>query len=295
MAGLDRDGGVADKKVSGVSTVLPTKPSLYRRSRMVLLRSVKSGLQSARSLFASPFDHPVFVFGNQKSGTTAIAALLSRATGLSVTLDFPGAREPHLSRLLRGELSIERFVAANGYPLSKAIVKEPSLTLVADKFMEYFGSSKAVFILRDPRTNIRSLLARLSIPGDLDTLSLQDVWLPNATWRSIVEGRDLGSGYTHYIDVLADRWNAMAAIYLKHPDKYVLLRYEDFLEDKVAAINSLASSLNLEIITDITPFVDVQYQVVSDKRVGVRAFFGERNFSRIDTICSKYMDPLQYE
>ena len=199
-----------------------------------------------------------------------------------------------MGRLLRSELSIERFVAANSYPLSKAIVKEPNLTFVADELMNYFSSSKAVFVVRDPRTNIRSLLSRLSIPGDLDALSLGDAWLPNTTWRSILEGRDLESGYTHYIDVLAHRWNVAAAIYFKHPHKYVLLRYEDFLQDKVASISALASSLDCPIIEDITPYVDIQYQSASDKRTGTQAFFGERNLSRISTVCSKYLDRLQY-
>ena len=34
---------------------------------------------------------PIFLLGNQKSGTTAIAALLAEATDLSVTLDFTRA------------------------------------------------------------------------------------------------------------------------------------------------------------------------------------------------------------
>jgi hypothetical protein len=237
----------------------------------------------------------VFVFGNQKSGTTAIAALLSRAAGLPVTLDFYGAREPHLGRLLRGELSVDRFVTANRYPLSKAIVKEPNLTFVADKLMEHFESSKAVFVVRDPRENIKSLLARLSIPGHLDGLSLSDTWLPNTTWRSILEGRDLGSGYTHYIDVLAHRWSAAAAVYFANPDKYVLLRYEDFLLNKVESIYSLAFSLSLVVTGEIAPYVDVQYQVASDKRVDANAFFGGKNLSRINTLCSEYMHLLQYK
>jgi hypothetical protein len=245
-------------------------------------------------VLASPADAPIFVFGNQKSGTTAVAALLARATGLSVKLDFHGAREPHIGRLLRSELSIERFVAANSYPLSKAIVKEPNLTFVADELMNYFSSSKAVFIVRDPRTNIKSLLARLSLPGDLDALSVGDTWLPNTTWRSILEGRDLKSGYTHYIDVLAHRWNVATAVYLKHPQKYVLLRYEDFLQSKVASINSLASSLGCPVIDDITPYVDVQYQGASDKSTSIQEFFGARNLSRITEICYEYMNILEY-
>jgi hypothetical protein len=277
-----------------VSTALAAKPSLYRRSRTALVNYLMSGVETTRSLFASPVHQPVFVFGNQKSGTTAIAALLSRAAGVSVTLDFYGAREPHLGRLLRGELSIDRFVTANRYPLSKAIVKEPNLTFVADKLMEHFGSSKAVFVVRDPRENIKSLLARLSIPGHLDGLSLSDTWLPNTTWRSILEGRDLGSGYTHYIDVLAHRWNAAAAVYFAHPQKYVLLRYEDFLNDKVESIHSLARSMALAVRRDITPYVDMQYQVASDKRVSVSTFFGARNLSRIVTKCYTYMRLLQY-
>ncbi len=254
-----------------------------------------SAVESVRSLFASPVAEPVFVFGNQKSGTTAIAALLSRATGLAATLDFHGAREPHLGRLLRGELSIDRFVASNSYPLSKAIIKEPNLTFVADKLMDHFACNKAVFVVRDPRANIRSSLARLSIPGDLDWLSLGDAWLPNPTWHAILEGRDLDSDYTHYVDVLAHRWNAAAAVYFRNPHRYVLIRYEDFLQDKVQSVHSIACALNLPVVRDIAPYVNVQYQVVSDKSVSIDAFFGGRNLSRINTICSRYMNMLRYD
>jgi Sulfotransferase family len=260
-----------------------------------VVRSAKLLVESAGSLFASPVDEPIFVLGNQKSGTTAIAALLSRATGLSMKLDFLGAREPHLSRLLGNELSIDRFVAANKYTLSHAIVKEPNLTFVADRLMEYFGCSKAVFIVRDPRTNIKSLLSRLSIPGNLDALPLGDIWLPNPTWRSILEGHDLDSRHDHYIDIQAHRWSAAVAIFYRRPHRFVLLRYEDFLRNKAESINSLASSLNLEIIEDVAPYVDVQYQRASDKRISVPAFFGEQNLSRINTICAEYMNLLQYQ
>ena len=199
-----------------------------------------------------------------------------------------------MGRLLRRELSIEEFVAANSYPLSKAIVKEPNLTFVAEELLNHFSSSKAVFIVRDPRTNIKSLLARLSLPGDLDALSLGDTWLPNRTWRSILEGRDLECRYTHYIDVLAHRWNVATTVYLKHPQKYILLRYEEFLQNKVSSVHSLAHSLEYPVIGDITPYVDVQYQGASDKSTSIQVFFGERNLSRITAICSEYMDRLEY-
>ena len=154
-----------------------------------------------------------------------------------------------------------------------------------------------MFIVRDPRTNIKSLLNRLLIPGDLDALSLDNTWIPNATWRSILEGRYLESGYTHYIDVLAHRWNAAVLVYLRHVNWYFLLRYEDFLQNKVETVNSLASSLGRQVIQDITPNVHVRYRYhASDyKRTSTCAFFGERNLSRINAICSEYMKLLRYK
>ena len=86
----------------------------------------------------------------------------------------------------------------------------------------------------------------------------------------------------------------MASIYFEHQCKFILLRYEDFLEDKVGSIRFIAMSCNHKVINDITPYVDVQYQAASDKRVDIRTFFGERNLSKIDTICAEYKGLLYY-
>jgi len=110
----------------------------------------------------------MFVFGNQKSGTTAIASLLAAATAKTVTLDFAGAEVPYATALLGGGIPIAEFVRRNSWAFSAQVIKEPTLTFVAPALMDHFGVARAAFIVRNPYDNIRSMLVRQKLRGDLE-------------------------------------------------------------------------------------------------------------------------------
>jgi hypothetical protein len=65
-----------------------------------------------------------------------------------------------------GTLSFERYVRMNRWEFSHAVVKEPNLTLLCPQLAEAFPGSPVIFIMRDPREHIRSLLNNLRIAGD---------------------------------------------------------------------------------------------------------------------------------
>jgi len=240
-------------------------------------------------------EHPVFVLGNQKSGTTAIAALLAERVGASVTLDIlQGLMEPVESRLHAEAIPFAEFLRNNEDALSRDIVKEPRLTFLYDELAESFPESKFVFIVRDPRDNLRSILNRLVIPGHLRQLEMRHLEGVDPVWMRVLDGRWLGLEGDNYIEMLAARWNRAAEIYLAHSDRIALVRYEDFLEDKIGEITRLATRLGFEPIHDIADRIDVQYQPRGDREVSWPAFFGPENLARIERTCGDVMERFGY-
>ena len=244
---------------------------------------------------------PVIVLGHQKSGTSVVAALLGEATGKSVTIDIvpkksgivPFFRED----LFKIDFVLRDFILANPLYFATDIIKEPDLTFHYEGLANYFPQAKFVYVIRDPRQTIRSILNRLELPGDVQTLnashrkSLRQLKL----WEPIIEGNfPLVSGET-YIENLAFRWNLAAEIYLQHSDNMKLIRYEDFKENKVDTIVRLARQTELKPITDISDKVNEQYQPRGDSEVPLIDFFGADNLNRIEAICSDRMQHFGYE
>ena len=236
-----------------------------------------------RAMTAAPHPKPLFVFGNQKSGTTAVAGLLAAATGQTVTLDFAGATEPFIGRLLRGQTPVGEFVRVNAWAFSTEIVKEPSLTFAAVPLMEHFGVKRAAFVIRDPHDNIRSILDRLKLAGDLERLDVDSV-KANRTWRSLLAGHDLGLPRDHYVATLARRWLRAVEVFNGARGNFELIRYGDFRNDRTASIATLARSLDLDPRHDIAQLAQRPFQRAGRPREAVE-FFGKDNLARIDEIC----------
>jgi hypothetical protein len=258
-----------------------------------LRHALAGNLPEARRLWR-PQAHPdpLFVLGNQKSGTTAIAALLASAGGLTRTLDLAGFSVEEQDQLHDGSLGMRAFVRRHPYPFSSQLVKEPALTFLFDSLIEIFPCRRAVFIVRDPRDNIRSILDRTGLPGDLSTTpSLDD--LP-AGWRRIVDNRWLGLESEHYIESLAERWNLAMDIYHRHAGRLLLVRYEDFLADKRGCIEALAHRADLRVVHDVSEEVDLPYQPPGDASASWLDGFGRRNLERIERICGERMHRFGY-
>lgn len=238
---------------------------------------------------------PILVTGNQKSGTTAIAALLAEMTGASVSLDLKKEMpSPTFHRVRSGDLSIDAFVRRNRLDFSRHIIKEPNFVVLYDALLHRFPESTWVFIVRDPRDNIRSILNRLRLPGNLHDLDRPYCGLFQQAWNLYLDGRWLGIENGNYIDVLASRWKLAADLYLQHRRTMILVRYEDFEKAKIEQIENLAHRLGLEPRHDITDHLDVAYQPPGDRTVAWREFFGADNLSRIERACRPAMEQLGY-
>src|SRR5687767_13848854 len=85
--------------------------------------------------------NPVIVLGNHKSGTTAIAALLAKSTGLRLTYDvfYFVPRQPGVS--------LRDYAHANKRWFSAPINKAPEFTFMVPEVMELLPDAKYVFVM----------------------------------------------------------------------------------------------------------------------------------------------------
>lgn len=248
-----------------------------------------------KNLFATVNRTPIIVLGNQKSGTSAIAHLLADFGGLSKTIDIPVLWDSTVIDIIKGHIEFSQIVNHHKFYFSKELIKEPNMTFFTQQVIEVFPESKYIFVVRDPRDNIRSLLNRIKIPGhlkEIDKLLLQGVregykLILNAKKWEIDQGEN-------YIGVLSHRWNRAVDNYLLCKDRMTLVKYEDFLADKYQFIASLAGRLGIQQKMDITDRLDIQYQPRGIHNISWEEFFGPENLACIERICGNRMREFGY-
>lgn len=252
--------------------------------------------RAAQGLVARPNPAPIFILGHQKSGTSAVAGLLGELTGCSVTIDLLNEdRWPTYAKVACGEMPFERFVRRNRLDLSREIVKEPNLTFFYPHLAERFPDARFAMVVRDPRTNAKSVLDRLGLPGDRDSIPKAQVRALRRGWNLMFDPSWLGLEPGNYVELLAHRWNLCADVYLDRPEAMRLVRYEDFRAAKLETLESLATDLGLERRHDIRARLDRQFQPAGNRAVSVEQFFGADNLARIENACKERMRRLGYE
>ena len=244
--------------------------------------------------FATPNENAIIVLGNSKSGTTVIAALLAEYGDLSVTLDFwPRLRRPEtLAAIHDGALPFHQFVRRFRADFSRDVVKDPHLTFLYPQLAERFPGARFVMVLRDPRDNIRSILNRLELPGDLDELDPDAYRRMRPLWEAILKSPWLDAE-GNYVERLADRWALGARVYLDHSHAIELIRFEDFVADKQGAITDLAARLDVPKSGRIEDKLETRYQPPGDRTVTWRDFFGA-NLPAIEARCAVEARALGY-
>lgn len=250
--------------------------------------------------FAKIEKDPIIVLGHQKAGTSAIAVLLAKATGVSATIDmFQPNRASLRFEVFDGEIPLSEFIQKNRLYFSTKIIKEPNLTFLYDELLETFPRAKFVFVVRDPRDNIRSILNRLKIAGDRETLDAKEIRFLSdeymSIWQAIIDGRMPKTRGDTYIEKLAHRWVVSAQEYRQHRNNMVLVKYEDFLLDKQSKIAETADKVGLPVKFDITDDLETNFQPPGNRNVKWHTFFGDQNLSRIEAITHQEMIHFGYE
>lgn len=268
----------------------------------VLRRSGRRVRQFCRHTSARVHPRPVLIGGNQKSGTTVIGALLAKATGQRFSND-PLCRVAQLdghasvvADLFARRQSIEEIVRRYPAYFAAPVIKDPNFSFLYPELERRYPDSPRVFIVRDPRQNLRSILNRLHIDGHLHELGPQQWRALEATpgWRAILTGEGLGIAQGNHLARLAQRWNLAVERYWERRASILLVRYEDFLADKHGCIAELAKALGLAVVADIRGDQDRQFQPRGDRSVSMAEFFGEENLAAIESICAPAMARFGY-
>lgn len=249
-----------------------------------------------RNVPSAPKRSPrIIVLGNHKSGTTAIGKLLAELGGLSSTIDFPRSRRREGYRLARGRLSINRVYARNEDLFSADLVKIPALTFAEPEIADFFAESKFVFVVRDPRDNIRSILNRRGISGRAKKLSYTKRLSQRLKGSPSFEASAWGGSSSGIVGALAQRWCRAVELYEQIQNRATLVRYEDFKADKQGVLTDLAETLGVERSGDVSGRLHHQFQPAGDNSASLVEFFGEANLAEIERICGPIMQRYGYK
>jgi len=236
--------------------------------------------------------HAIHVFGCQKSGTSAVAQLTAMAGGLSATVDIPTIWRTPVTDIIRGRSTLEGLVETHRPYFSQELVKETGLAPILDQVAGHIGLQKVVFVVRDPLTNVRSILQRRGLAGDLPGLSEEEVTrLLNGNWHWTYdwprvhrpEPRFWSEG-NHHVDGLGILWSSCVKAMQRAEKNGVevhVVRYEDFVKDKRGTVESILTQFGRPVKKDVSAYVDVQFQPKGDHSVSIEDFFGEDNLARL--------------
>lgn len=253
-------------------------------------------IRKTLSSFSKTNPTPLFILGNPKSGTTIIADLISKATKQSLTSDIK-SHIKYITLLLDFKLlNFNDFINQHKYEFSKEIIKEPFLSFYTEELMKSFPNAKFIWIVRNPHQNIRSILNRLKIPGNLQEINFNHFEELEKTpaWKLNLQARMFGSNSINYIEAMAFRWNHAVNIYKQNKERIILVKYEDFILDKKKYIENLSLSLDFTIQTDISDYINIQHQPKGNSKINLNDFFGSDNYKMIEKLCEKNMIELGY-
>lgn len=254
-------------------------------------------LDYLKNKFTKINETPVIVLGNQKSGTSVISHLLADYGGLSKTIEIPPIWPPVGIKIIKGELGFATFVNDHKSYFATELIKDSIMTFFVEQVIKVFPKARYVFVIRNPYDNIRSLLDRRNIPGNLKNLEKKHFASLRANNRVTVDSQIWGGESENYIGVLALRWNKAVDNYLNYHQttKMTLAKYEDFMKDKLKFMEKLAKQIEINHHNDISKQLDIQYQPLGKNRyVSKEEFFGRENILIIKRICGSRMEKLGY-
>lgn len=238
----------------------------------------------------------VLIIGMPKSGTTAVAKLFGACSGLTVCSDpFNQLDQRGIEfrkELFSNKISLEQLWRRHRTSFSGEVVKDPNFPLMMDQLLTFRPEAKKVFLIRNPYQNIRSILNRLGIPGHQDQIDSSS-GIPK-TWSFLLTGSTPSMPGASYIERLAWRWRVSTEGYLDHKEQCILIRYEDFNQNKVESIKSLVKECGLAPRNIIEHLVDHQFQPKGAPATDLRSFFGGSNWAKIDEITGPLLHEFRY-
>lgn len=243
----------------------------------------------------------ILILGHQKSGTTAIGALLADYCGLTYSNDplyeVDKGSAKAVKSLVEKPCKLCGFLRFKPSLFCKEVIKDPDYIFLQSQLSKAHPNAKQVFVVRDPRDNIRSLCNRLKLDGrsTLKAPASSDMYKGNRHWELIFSGHLPVLKSANFIESLAKRWCYAAELYLRNKETIILVRYEDFVQDKRKEIGILAEKLGFPQKNSIVEKLDKQFQPRGDNSASHLDFFGEDNLLMINSECREYLSVFGYQ
>lgn len=246
----------------------------------------------------SPQSVRVVALGHQKSGTTAIAALIAEAAGVALAFDplfhIDDGRADVADRLSKDPSSLSALVQSHKRSFCRPVLKDPDLSFFVTEAMAVFSHARFLFVMRDPRTTIRSIADRLGLAAHDLAAPADASKLPNRHWQLILSGALPEIRGRSVAEVLARRWLLCAENYAKNSQTLTLVSYERFLEDKSGVIHRTMEELKLQVRRDIADKVNIAFQPRGNARAPLPERLGRENLRVINEICGQKMTSFGY-
>jgi hypothetical protein len=242
----------------------------------------------------------IVFLGHHKAGTTAISSLLAHGTKLSLSSDpiytFSPNSSSTLEKLFNDSDAFIHIAEKNPHIFFQKVVKEPDYVLSMETILNLYPHSDFVFIARDPHKIIRSILNRLSIDGKttLQKIPCDKMFNYTPSWDYIINGDPKINDSFSVIERLAHRVEKTTLAYIRYSDNILLIKYEDFLQNKSKSISDLADKLDLIFYQNIDNLVDKQFQPKGDNKLPIKEFFDEENYDLIKKICNQTITHFKY-
>ena len=214
----------------------------------------------------------ILIVGCERSGTTIIAKLLSKSTGLKLLND---PKESWYIYPLVKVIGIKGMPISFIYKLwSFPLVKVPGFATILPQLRKILLKKfKIIYLVRDPRDNYAAIKERLN--EDLNGLYVNINFL-NLKGKNQCEN-------------ISYRWNAYlnsAKNYNKIYGDVLFIRYEDFLENKLSILDKIAKFCNVNhdsslIVNEIDKQINKSW---SNKIKGKDRYVNELTPDEINTI-----------
>lgn len=252
----------------------------YKKKLIYLYFRYKS-----HGLLKKPREEQIFVLGHQKSGTSAIAGLLSEMAGLSLTNDIHrGNRDHDIYRQAhfhkKGQIAL---ISKYAYELSREIVKEPELSFFYSTLKEFNPKAKFIYISRQPKYIIKSILSRLGARESSNQIYAENFYKQinlAPLWKDIT---GFSSG-VNIISHLAYRIEKLDKLFLENKDEIILLRYEDFVSEKSKVLKEALVDLGMNNKNEVDHLLDHPFQP-KGTNVLPSEYFSIEEVKLIESIC----------
>ena len=213
--------------------------------------------------------------------------------GLSKKIDIPCLWYPTISQLLNNELSLQDVVSENKSKFRAKLIKEPNLAFVTQQLNDVFPEAKLVFVVRDPFSNMKSILDRLGLSAGF---RLEDkIETFPSSWAHVFDNQLWRFPCCDPTLMLAHRWKLVAKNALSISGNVMHVSYSDFQADKLGCLRRISQNLGISEVNNVAKRLNVKYQPGGNHKVSIGEFFGTKIIDRITEICEPEFSQLGYQ